>query len=153
MKSRTSIVRPLAYLAVVPAIAALVGMQLGCEKLMFWRSKPQEMHSAAGIPAGEGTVRVSTADNGNTKVALRVKHLAPPSKIAPDTTVYIVWIQPQGGDKQNVGALVLNKDLEGSLDTLTPHHRFLISVTPEPNSQAAQPSHEPVFSYSVESNK
>jgi hypothetical protein len=73
--------------------------------------------------------------------------------MAPDGTVYVVWFQPTDGGTQNVGALVLNKDLEGSLDTLTPHQRFLVSITPEPNGHATSPSHEPVFTYQVESNK
>ncbi len=135
------------------ALVALVGVQIGCQKMAFWRSKPQEMHSASDVPASQGTVRVTAADNGNTNVSIRVKHLAPPSKMAPDSTVYVVWFRPAGGDNQNVGALVLDNDLEGSLDTLTPQKRFLISITPEPNGQAASPTNEPVFTYQVESNK
>lgn len=150
MKTLGSSVRPILILT---ALTALGGAQLACEKVMFWRAKPQAMHSAEDVPASEGTVRVSEADNGNTKVSIRVKHLAPPSKIAPDSTVYVVWIQARGGERQNAGALTLNKDLEGSLDTLTPHRRFKLSVTPEPGGQVAEPSHEPVFTYNVESNK
>lgn len=149
MKTQSSGIRPVLLLT---AITVLVGAQLACEKVMFWRPKPQAMHSAEGVPASEGTVRVSDGDNGNTKVSIRVKHLAPPSKIAADSTVYVVWIQPVEGESQNVGALTLSEDLEGSLDTLTPHRRFKLSVTPEPNGQVAAPSHEPVFTYNVESN-
>ena len=149
MKIQGTTVRPFVLLT---ALAALVGAQVGCQGMMFWRSKPQEMHSGVDVPASEGTVRVSEGGNGNTKVSIRVKHLAPPSRIAADSTVYIVWIQPMEGDRQNVGALTLNKDLEGSLDTLTPHRRFKLSVTPEPSQQVAEPSHEPVFTYNVEGN-
>jgi len=139
--------------ALVAGIIALVGAQASCQKVAFWRSKPQEMHAASDVHAGQGTVRVTTGDNGNSKVSIRVKHLAPPSKMAPDSTVYVVWLQPVDGDSQNVGALLLNSDLEGSLDTVTPHHRFRITITPEPNGQAASPTNEPVFTYNVESNK
>jgi hypothetical protein len=139
--------------ALVVALVTLVGAQFGCQKMAFWRSKPQEMHAASDVPAGQGTVRVSNGDNGNSKVSVRVKHLAPPSKVAPGSTVYVVWFRPVDGDPQNVGALILNDDLEGSLDTLTPHRRFRVSVTPEPNGQVASPSNAPVFTYNVESNK
>ncbi|NWJ40347.1 MAG: anti-sigma factor [Geothrix sp.] len=139
--------------ALVVGVIAMAGAQSGCQKMAFWRAKPQEMHAASDVPAGQGTVRVTNGDNGNSKVSIRVKHLAPPSRIAPDSTVYVVWFRPVDGDSQNVGALVLNSDLEGSLDTLTPHHRFRITVTPEPNGQAASPTNEPVFTYNVESNK
>jgi hypothetical protein len=148
MKTQGSKFRPVVFLVVLPAAAALAGLQIGCR-----RDKAQEMHSAASVPASEGTVRVSEGDNGNSKVAIRVKHLAPPSKMAADSTVYVVWIQAREGDRQNVGALTLDKDLEGSLDTLTPHRRFNVSITPEPSSRTTSPSHEPVFTYEMESNK
>ena len=153
MNTQSFKVRPVVFLTVLPAVAVLVGMQVGCQKMTSWRNKPQEMHSSADAPASEGTVKISAGDNGNSKVSVRVKHLATPSRMAADSTVYVVWIQPREGDRQNVGALTLNKDLEGSLDTLTPHRRFKLSVTPEPSGQAASPSHEPVFTYEVESNK
>jgi len=137
----------------VVVLFTLVGTQIGCQKMAFWRSKPQEMHASSEVLAGQGTVRVSNGDNGNSKVSIRVKHLAPPSKVAPGSTVYVVWFRPVDGENQNAGALVLDSDLEGSLDTLTPHRRFRVSVTPEPNGQAASPSNEPVFTYNVESNK
>lgn len=130
-----------------------LGTQFGCSKLMFWRDKPQAMHSGENVPAGQGSVRTSVGDNGNTEVAVRVKHLAPPSKVATDATVYVVWIQPKDGEKQNVGALTLNNNLEGSLDTVTPHKRFSVFVTPEASGQASQPTNGRVFTYEVESSK
>ncbi len=150
MNSHDKNLRP-AFL--VAALFTLVGAQIGCQKMAFWRSKPQEMHASSEVLAGQGTVRVSNGDNGNSKVSIRVKHLAPPSKIAPGSTVYVVWFRPVDGDNQNVGALVLDSDLEGSLDTLTPHRRFKVSVTPESNGQVTSPANEPVFTYNVESNK
>ena len=99
----------------VVALVTLVGTQIGCQKMAFWRSKPQEMHAGSDVLA--------------------------------------VWLRPVDGDSQNVGALILDNDLEGSLDTLTPHRRFRVSVTPEPNGQVTSPSNEPVFTYNVESNK
>jgi hypothetical protein len=80
----------------------------------------------------------------------RVKHLAPPSKMVSDATVYVVWIKPGDAAIQNVGALTLNENLEGRLDTVTPHRRFMVSVTPEPGARGAQPTHEAVFTSSVE---
>ncbi|MFN7957088.1 MAG: anti-sigma factor [Holophagaceae bacterium] len=150
MSLQDSNLRPVTLTA---ALIVMVGAQYGCQRMASWRTKPQEMHGASDIPAGQGTVKVTSGDNGNSNVSIRVKHLAPPSKIAADSTVYVVWFRPVDGDSQNVGALILNSDLEGSLDTLTPHRRFRITVTPEPNGQAASPTNEPVFTYHVESNK
>src|SRR5688572_19057738 len=83
-------------------------------------ARTQTMTSGSGVPAAEGTVRSSEGDNGNTNVAVRVNHLAPASKVASDATVYVVWIQARNGTVQNVGALRLDDDLEGTLETMTP---------------------------------
>jgi len=108
------------------------------------------MVSAAGVPASEGTVKASGGENGNTNLAIHVKHLAPPSKVAPDATVYVVWLLPRNAEIQNIGALTLNDNLEGSLVTVTPHRRFRVTVTPEAGGRGAQPTHEPVFTSEVE---
>jgi hypothetical protein len=102
------------------------------------------------VPASQGTVQASEAANGNTAVDVRVKHLAPASKLASDATVYVVWFQPLNAKAQNVGALSLNEDLEGRLETLTPHHRFKLLVTPEPSGLVAVPSHDAVFTAEVD---
>jgi len=111
------------------------------------------MVSAPGVPASQGTVEATIGDKGNTNISIRVKHLAPPSKMAPDATVYVVWLQPPDAEKQNIGALVLNENLEGSLDTVSAHTRFQISVTPEPSGSGSQPTHDPVFTAEVIGSK
>ncbi len=108
------------------------------------------MQNSPAVPASQGSVQATLGDNGNTNVAVRVKHLAAPENVAADAKVYLVWIQPHHGDKQSVGALVLNNDLEGSLDAVTPHRQFRVLVTPEPTALVAQPTHEPVFTADVE---
>jgi hypothetical protein len=143
MRSRTAIVRRVVLAVAMSAVVALAGMQLGC-------ARSQAMHSGSGVPASEGTVTATVGDNGNTNVSVRVKHLAPPANVEPDATVYVVWIQAENASKQSVGALVPDDDLEGRLDTVTPHQRFLVSVTPEPNGHVAYPTHAPVFTSNVE---
>lgn len=134
----------------MPTAALLISAQFGCAKLAFWRPKPQAMLPTSSAPAAQGTVKATLGDNGNTKLSIRVKHLAHPQKVASDTTIYLVWIQPLDGVIQNIGVLALNDKLEGSLDTMTPHRQFQLTVTPESSTQLAQPAHEPVFSTSVQ---
>lgn len=121
---------------------ALMGMQIRC-------AKAQTMDSAAYVPASQGTVSATLGDNGNTNLSIRVKHLAPPWKVAPDATIYVAWAEPLVGAAQNIGALTLNDNLEGSLNTVTPHRRFLLSVTPEANGLTAEPTHGPVFTSEI----
>lgn len=143
MSSRNSIVRPTVLAVALPAIAALSAALPGC-------ARTQTMQSSLGQPASEGTVKATEGDNGNTNLTIKVKHLAPPSRIAPDATVYVVWIQPGNGARQSVGRLTLNDNLEGTLNTVTPHRRFALTVTPEPSGQVAHPTHPPVFVSQVE---
>jgi hypothetical protein len=130
--------------SVVVVGAALVGLQLGCG------SSNQDMRSGYNVPASEGTVKATEGDNGNTDLEIHVKHLAQPSQVASDATVYVVWIEPRNAVRQNIGALTLNDNLEGSLNTVTPHSQFMLSITPEPSGRVAQPSHQPVFTAQVD---
>lgn len=107
------------------------------------------MTSGRGAPASQGYIKVSEAENGNVLIEISVKHLAPPSKMSPDATTYVVWLQPRGGQKQNIGSLTLNEDLEGSITTISPHKTFTITITPEPSGQVSYPTHEPVFTADV----
>jgi hypothetical protein len=127
----------------LPAIVALGATQLGC-------GSSQEMRSARGVPASQGTVRATEGDNGNTNLSIRVKHLAPPQQIASEATVYVVWIHPRDFPRQNMGALVLSDDLEGGLDTVTPHRQFAVSITPEAVGTAGWPTNAPVFTADVD---
>lgn len=108
----------------------------------------QQLTAAPSNPAGVGTVRTDE-DNGNTKVRLHVKHLAPAPRLASGATTYVVWVQPPNAQMQSVGVLRLNEDLEGRLETTTPHKQFRIAVTPEPSAQVEKPSHDPVFTADI----
>jgi hypothetical protein len=110
----------------------------------------QPLQSGETTLGAEGTVHAVTGANGNTQLTLKVKHLAPASKVSPGATGYIVWVQPRGGPPQNVGSMKLSENLEGSMETTTPHHRFTVLVTAEPGPQASQPTTAPVFTSEVE---
>jgi hypothetical protein len=142
MKSQPLSIRRIGVLFTLPVLAALFGTQYSC-------STTQAMRSGETVPASEGTVNTKKSDNGNTRVIIRVKHLAPPSKVSPGATVYLVWVQPRNTIKKSVGVLTLNDNLEGRLETMTPHSQFLVTVTPEASREVAQPTHEPVFTFNV----
>ena len=144
MRSKLLVIRRVVLATALPMLAALVVMLIGCS------TTPQPMHSAAAVPASEGTVKATKGSNDNTNVEVLVKHLAPPAKVAADSTIYVVWVQPMNGALQNVGALILNSDLDGGLKTVTPFHRFKLTVTPEPSAAIMAPSHDAVFTADVE---
>lgn len=134
---------------VIAVAAGMLALSFaGCG--LFGGSAPkQTMLTSAENTSGEGTVEAKADDNNNTMIKVRVKHLASPSKVAADASVYVVWIKPRNGAMQNVGALEVDKDLVGKLDTTTPHRAFTLTVTPEPSARMASPTHKAVFTSEV----
>lgn len=108
--------------------------------------KQQTMEGSSIVPSAQGNVTVKADKNDNTNVTVKVKHLAPPQKLALGATNYIVWVIPEGGrDYQNVGALKVDKDLEGFHSTTVPYKNFKVLVTPEVTSMAQNPTGPAVF--------
>jgi len=143
---RTVSRRPIPFVAV--ALVGTLAFTDACG--LFGSGAPtQTMLTSAENTSGEGTVQAKAADNGNTQLDVRVKHLSSPSKVADDASVYVVWIKPRNGEIQNVGALEVDKDLVGKLDTTTPHRAFTLTVTPEPSARMAAPTHKAVFTSEV----
>ena len=133
----------------VLGLALIAGLSTaGC--MLGPQKTAQPLKSSPEILAAEGVVTATRGANGNTTLVIRVKHLAPASKVAPDAQVYVVWVEPDGGHPQNVGVLTVDSDLQGTLTTITPHTHFKVLITPEPNGQVDSPSHDEVFSSEVE---
>ena len=119
--------------------------------LGFGCASTSTLQNSARIPAAQGKVKVKGEDNGNSRVRLQVKHLAPPGEIRADAQTYVVWIEPEGSNKpQNVGALQVNDEREAELEATTPHKEFNLYVTAEPSPQAETPTGEHLLSTSVD---
>lgn len=124
-----------------PAAAALA-MTIGCS-----RATQLPMRAAPAVPAAEGSVKVGEGEDGNTKVDVEVKHLAPADQVAPGATAYVVWAKPDiaGAQPQNLGTMTIDKSLNGDLATITPFRRFELMVTPESSPEAVSPTGQPVL--------
>jgi hypothetical protein len=104
-------------------------------------SEERHLSSDPAVPAAEGRARFGTAKNDNVSIDLVVKHLAPPEKLSPPAANYVVWLQPSKSvAPQNIGALKVDKDLTGSLETVTPQHRFDLFITAEGSGQVQSPA-------------
>lgn len=134
----------------VTAAALACAVALGCGKSTPEAKQPISLVAAADAPAAQGHVSVADGGNGNTAVAVDVKHLAPPQKAHPGATTYVVWAQPPSGIPQSLGAITVDANLQGSLRTVTPLKDFHLFVTPEPSAQAQAPTGPRVLSGHVE---
>ena len=101
------------------------------------------------VQAAKGQVLLGTEKNGNTKVKVEVQHLAPPATVDNDSNAYVVWLQPAGGEPQNVGVLQVGNDLKGELETRTPFKQFQVIVTAEERPNVRAPSGPPVMNTNI----
>lgn len=107
---------------------------------------PEKLAASSALPAAEGTLTCAKAANDNTAVDLKVKHLANPDRLTPPAAVYVVWTKAdKDAPPQNIGALKVDGDLTGRLETVTALRRFELFVTGEATGQAPAPSGEPLL--------
>jgi hypothetical protein len=124
--------------------------------------------SSPRTPAAEGNINVDSGPNGNTKLSIKVRHLAPPSSVTSTATTYVAWIVPRAASAAasdqtnqetaraneqqpiNVGAIMVDDDLKGTLETITPFRQFDLMITPEPSPVAMRPSNKPVLTARVQ---
>ncbi len=107
-----------------------------------------QMNRGEGVAAADGTAKVSHGDNGNTRIALKVQHLAHADRLAPGATTYVVWTRTGEGERaqiQSLGGLRIEKDDSGSLDTMTALHSFELMITPEISALVGQPTNKPAM--------
>ena len=113
-----------------------------------------QMKVAGGAesPAAQGEVKLGTTDNGNTSVQFMVKHLAPPDRMNPGATVYLVWVRPlePGSSATSLGAMQLNDNLEGEINAVTPLRAFDIFVTAEAMQTATWPTGKELLTQRVQ---
>jgi hypothetical protein len=91
-------------------------------------------------PAARGKAEVSIdKKNGNTKVKIKVKHLASPENLAPPKSEYLVWYQESGNNPESQGRLKVDKNLEGSFENTTVYKSFELWITAESDAAINSP--------------
>jgi hypothetical protein len=113
--------------------------------------EPFRFDASAITPAAMGEVATSAGPNGNTKLTVDVKHLAPPDRVSPGARVYVVWATElgTGAVANNLGALRVDAGLNGRLESLTPLRSFDLDITAEETPTVATPSAVSVLSVRI----
>lgn len=113
-------------------------------------SKEYPMRASSGTPAAAGIVRVQEdKDNGNTKMDIKVWHLANPSRLTPSANAYIVWIRTRDGAAVRQGAIRVDKDQKGEVKLVTVAKDFEVFITAEQTETVDAPSDFQVLSADV----
>jgi hypothetical protein len=119
----------------------------------FTSAKDYQMIASVDVPAAVGTVKIhKDKDNGDTKVDIKVDHLARPSSLTPSADLYLVWIRPNGGEALKQGAIGVDKNLSGELKVETVSKDFDLFITAEQSDSAAFPSNVEVLRTHVSTN-
>lgn len=94
------------------------------------------------IPAAEGKVRLHSVRNGNVEIKVFVRHLATPARITPGASAFVVWVRGQAPEAmaQSLGALRVDKNLNGNITAITALQTFDLFVTTESSPLATAPS-------------
>ncbi|NNN06362.1 MAG: hypothetical protein HKL90_10720 [Elusimicrobia bacterium] len=104
------------------------------------------MNASPTVPAAEGRVKFGGASNGNTSIDLTVKHLADPARLTPPANNYVVWVRAsKNAAAQNIGALSVDKNLTGTLNTVTALRTFDLFITAEGSGQVQLPTGQPLL--------
>jgi hypothetical protein len=126
-------------IALVTAALALAPMTAFALPSIFQHATT--MSVSPDIPAAQGKVKFDKTNDGNVSINLSVKYLADPQKLQPPAAIYVVWVSAdKDSPAQNVGALKVDKDREGTLKSVTPLHAFQLFVTAEANGQTQTPT-------------
>ena len=104
-------------------------------------SKEYPMRASSSVPAAAGIVKVQRdKDSGNTKLDIRVWHLANPSRLTPSATNYIVWVRPRDGAAVKQGAIRVDKNQKSEVKLVTMAKDFEVFITAEQSENADVPS-------------
>lgn len=99
------------------------------------------LENAPEAVATEAKAEVDRSSNANSRIQLKIKHLAKPEKFSPSAKNFVVWVSAKdSGNAQNVGAFNVDDDLKAEIETLTPHERFELFITAEPSRNASAPT-------------
>jgi len=126
-----------------------VATTVGCGGPLHYMAR-----GTARAPDSDGEITADVnRDQQNTRLNLRLQHLAPPDRIASGANSYVVWTRGANQQWVRVGSLAYNPgDREGRLEGMAPFTAFELNITAENTAAPAVPSQNVVLVQRVGSN-
>lgn len=119
----------------------LLSMAFGC---LGGCSQQIDFQKSAKVPAATISATVSRDGNNNYKLDIKVENLAKPEALTPPKKVYVVWVRHAKG-YQNIGQILLDRKLKGSLSSVTPYKPMSVMITAENSSSVLTPGNMTVL--------
>ncbi|NIR31724.1 MAG: hypothetical protein GWN84_20905 [Gammaproteobacteria bacterium] len=107
------------------------------------------MRGSEPLPGADAEMVVTPMESGNFKVAVDVEHLAPPHRIAPGLSHYVVWVDEPNEEPRRLGHLPLDGEREAEMFGTTVASSFEVLVTAEHETDAFSPSDHVVLRQTV----
>jgi hypothetical protein len=100
-----------------------------------------ELPTEAPNYAAVADIKVRVNKTDLRELTLHIEHLAPPRRIDPTLSHYVVWMAVPGHSITKLGQLEYDeKDRQGDLIATSAHRKFEVLVTLESDPTAASPS-------------
>lgn len=124
------------------AFGALLALLVTAGVVSVGATESLDLGSSSQIPAAQGKISLKRTKNENVQIKLKVRHLAPAGKVTPGTMVYVVWARglAAGSEAQNLGALKVDKNLNGKLTAVTAMRAFDVFLTCEQSQTTTVPA-------------
>jgi hypothetical protein len=102
------------------------------------------------VPAAKGFVKIKNDNNKNYIIKVNVSDLAEVERVQSSQTTYVVWMETDEGNAENMGQLTsstsfLSKRHTASLETVSPYKPVKIFITTENGTNAQYPGEQVVL--------
>src|SRR5690242_18398495 len=73
--------------------------------ILLLSSCSKKLHFATStvVPAAEGVVKYKKDNNNNYAIDVKIRNLADPKKLTPSRNTYILWMETEQSNVQNIG--------------------------------------------------
>lgn len=117
-------------------------------------AKKIKFYNSTVVPAAKGYVKVKQDNNNNYTVKIEVSDLAEVDRVQSSQTTYVVWMETDEGNAENLGQLkstsgFLSKRHSASLETVSPYKPVKIYITTENGTNTQTPGEQIVLSTGI----
>lgn len=113
-------------------------------------AKKYKFINSTVVPGADGYVKVKRDHNENYTIKIEVSDLAEVEKVQASKTTYVVWMETDEGNAENLGQLhsstsFLSKRHTASLETSSPYKPVKIFITTEKGVNVQYPGRQLVL--------
>jgi hypothetical protein len=122
---------------------SLIGLSSCSKKISFL--------SSSIVPAARGTVKVSTDNNQNNVIEVKITNLAEPERLQPPKQLYMVWMLTEENFTENLGQIetadgTFSKTLKASFKTVSTFKPIKVFITAENDPNVKVPDRTIILS-------